>query len=211
VANDSYTPEKMKDDFEIPDEVLPLVLADPRLLPGETRDEFYLMLELMFSTILPDTELEWLTTIDLAWLQWEIQRYRRWKNAIIMSNRTAAVETALRKTHKGAAMSGAMTMIRAESKMHAQEMSINPNAHPDVRAKLESHGYDTEAINAAAFVRSLVPLATIEKFLSSARHQVMMTLREVGLRREFERRAREAIKRIDTNQAPPEDAEQTDA
>jgi len=87
VANDSYTAENMKDDFEIPDEVLPLVLAHPRLLPGETRDEFYLMLELMFSTILPDTELEWLTTIDLAWLQWEIQRYRRWKNAIIMSNR----------------------------------------------------------------------------------------------------------------------------
>ena len=211
MANDSYTAENMKDDFEIPDEVLPLVLAHPRLLPGETRDEFYLMLELMFSTILPDTELEWLTTIDLAWLQWEIQQYRRWKNAIIMSNRTAAVETALRKTHKGAAMSGAMTMIRAESKMHAQEMSINPNAHPDVRAKLESHGYDTDAINAAAFVHSIVPLTTIEKFLSSARHQVMMTLREVGLRREFERRAREAMKRIDTNQTPPEEAEQTEA
>ncbi len=49
MANDSYTAENMKDDFEIPDEVLPLVLAHPRLLPGETRDEFYLMLELMFS------------------------------------------------------------------------------------------------------------------------------------------------------------------
>jgi hypothetical protein len=169
------------------------------------------MLELMFSTILPDTELEWLTTIDLAWLQWEIQRYRRWKNAIIMSNRTAAVESVLCRTHEGAAMSGATSMIRAESKKHAQEMSINPNAHRDVRAKLESHGYDTDAINAAAFVRSLVPLATIEKFLSSARHQVMMTLREVGLRREFERRAREAMKRIDTNQTPPEEAEQTEA
>ncbi len=143
----------------------------------------------MFSTILADTELEWLTTIDLAWLQWEIQRYRRWKNAIIMSNRTAAVETALRKTHKGAAMSGAMTMIRAESKMHAQEMSINPNAHPDVRAKLESHGYDTDAINAAAFVHSIVPITTIEKFLSSARH----------------------LKRIDTNQTPPEEPNQIEA
>src|SRR5260370_1749899 len=201
----------MKDDFEIPDEVLPLVLAHSRLLPGETRDYFYLMLELMFSTILPDTELEWLTTIDLAWLQWEIQRYRCWKNAIVMSNRTAAVESALRKTHKGAAMSGAMTMIRAESKMHAQEMSINPNAHPDVRAKLESHGYDTDAINAAAFVHSIVPLTTSEKFLSSARHQVMMTLREVGLRRAFERRARAAMTRFDTNQTPPEEAEQTEA
>jgi hypothetical protein len=211
MTDDRYTPEQMKFDFEIPDEVLPFVLAHPRLLPGETRDQFYLMLELMFNTIIPDTELEWLTTIDLTWLQWEIQRYRRWKNAIIMSNRAAALETALWKTHEGAAMVGATKMIRAESRMHAQEMSINPNARRDVRAKLESHGYDADALNAEAFVLSIVPLTTIEKFLSSARHQAMMALREVGLRREFERRAREAMKRVDADPTPSDETKQIEA
>jgi hypothetical protein len=158
----------------------------------------------MVCTVLPDTDIEWLAVIDLAWLQWEIQRYRRWKNAIIMSNRAAALETALCKTHDGAAMPGAMTLIRAESKKHAQEMSINPNAHGAIRAKLESHGYDADAINAGAFVHSIIPLATIEKLLSSARHQVTITLREVGLRREFERRAREAMKRIEIDAPAPE-------
>jgi hypothetical protein len=104
-----------------------------------------------------------------------------------------------------------MPTIGAESKMHAQEMSINPNARRDVRAKLESHGYDADAINAAAFVHSIVPLTTIEKFLSSARHQIMVTLREFGLRREFERRAREAMKRIDTNPTPPVETKQIEA
>jgi hypothetical protein len=199
-----YTLEKIKHDFEVPDVLLPLVVAHPRLLPGETRDEYYLLLDLMVCTVVPDTDIEWLAAIDLAWLQWEIQRYRRWKNAIIMSNRAAALETALCKTHDGAAMPGAMTLIRAESKKHAQEMSINPHAHREVCAKLESHGYDADAINAGAFVHSIIPLATIEKLLSSARHQVTITLREVGFRREFERRAREAMKRIDIDVPAPE-------
>jgi hypothetical protein len=53
-------------------------------------------------------------------------------------------------------------------------------------------------------VHSIIPLATIEKLLSSARHQVTITLREVGFRREFERRAREAMKRIDIDVPAPE-------
>ncbi|MEA2908445.1 MAG: hypothetical protein QOJ15_526 [Bradyrhizobium sp.] len=199
-----YTPEKIKDDFEVPDVLLPLVVAHPRLLPGETRDEYYLLLDLMVGTVAPDTDIEWLAVIDLAWLQWEIQRYRRWKNAIIMSNRAAALETALCKTDDGAAMPGAMKLIRGESKKQAQEMIINPNAHREARAKLESHGYDADAINAGAFVHSIIPLATIEKLLSSARHQVTITLREVAVRREFERRAREAMKRIDIDVPAPE-------
>jgi hypothetical protein len=208
MSEDLYTPEKIKHDFEVPDVLMPLVMAHPRLLPGETKDAYYVLLDLMVCTVLPDTDIEWLATIDLAWLQWEIHRYRRWKNAIILSSRAAALENALCKTHDGAAMPGAMTTIRAESKMHVQEMSINPNAHRDIRARLESHGYDAEAINAGAFVHSIVPLTTIEKLLSSARHQVMVTLREVGLRREFERRAREAMKRIDSDAIPSEETKQ---
>jgi hypothetical protein len=68
MSEDVYTPEMIKHDFEVPDIMLPLVLAHPRLLPGETKHEFFLMLDIMVSTTLPDTELEWLTTIDLTWL-----------------------------------------------------------------------------------------------------------------------------------------------
>jgi hypothetical protein len=211
MSEDLYTPEKIQFDFEVPDDLMPLVVAHPRLLPGETKDEYYLLFNLMVCSILPETDLEWLATIDLAWLQWEIQRYRRWKNAIIMSNRAAALETALCKTHDGAAMAGAMTMIRTESRMHAQKMSVNPNAHSDVRSRLESHGYDADTINASAFVHSMIPLTAIEKLLSSARHQLTITLREVGLRREFERRAREAMKLINTDPTSPEETKQIEA
>jgi hypothetical protein len=196
MSEELFTPESLQKDHEFPDVIMPLVKAHPRLLPGETKDEYYKLFDIMALEILPNDDIEWLAVIDLTHLQWDIQRLRRWKNAIIASNRAAALETALCKTHDGAAMVGAMTMIRAESKLHAQAMSINPNAHRDVRGKLESHGYDADAINAGAFVHSIVPLTTIEKFLSSARHQVLVTLREIAIRREFARRAAEAGKRL---------------
>jgi hypothetical protein len=204
VSHDLYTSEKIQHDFEVPGALMPLVLAHPRLLPGETSDEYFLLFEMMVCTIAPDTDIEWLATIDLAWLQWEIQRLRRWKNAIILTNRTKALETALYETHHAAAVPGAITMIWAESKMNAEEIITKPGSHRDLETRLESRGYDTEAINAGAFVHSLVPLAAIEKFLSSARHQVTATLREVGLQREFARRATAAMKRVDADSAPEE-------
>ena len=208
MTNIIYTQEKMQRDFELDDALVPLVLAPPRMLPGETTDEYYFLLETMVNTVLPDNDFEWLATVDLAWLQWEIRRYRRWKNAIIMSGRPYALEAALCNTHPGYAMADGMPMIRAQSRMEVQEMGVDPNAHRDVRARLLKHGYDEEAINAGAFMRSSDHILTIEKLLSSARHEVRLTLRDVESRREFYRRASEAMKRLDTDPAAPAETKQ---
>jgi hypothetical protein len=61
------------------------VQAIPRLLPGETDDDFYRLFELVESDLLPDSDMEWLWAIDLAWLWFDIWRYRRWKNAILLT------------------------------------------------------------------------------------------------------------------------------
>ncbi len=194
---DLYTPEKIKNDFEVPDVFMPLILAHPRLLPGETKDSFYTLLDIMVGAVLPVEDTEWLATIDLAWLQFDIHRYRRWKNLIIMSNRVGALETALSNTHPGAALIGATAPIGVESKMQAQEMNGNPGAHPDLIARLKSHGYDEDTINARAFEDSMVPLVTVERLLSTARRDVALILREVGLQREFRQRASAAMKQIE--------------
>jgi hypothetical protein len=208
MSDDFYTEEKIKTDFEVPDVFMPLVMAHPRLLPGETKHSFFLLFDVMVGAVFPNTDLEWLATIDLAWLQFEIQRYRRWKGLIIMSNRTSALETALSNTHPGAALVGAGASIIAESKMQAQKMSKDPDAHPGLHSRLEVHGYDADAINAGAFVQSIVPLVTLEKLLFSARHQVTMILREVGLHREFKRRVSRVMKQIatETDETDPVEA-----
>jgi len=211
VTEPIYTPEKIERDFEVPPCLLPLVVAHPRMLPGENVDDYYFLLETMVSSVLPVTDIEWLYTVDLTWLQWDIRRYRRWKNAIIMSNRTFAIEAAVCKTHPGYAMPDGMPMIRAQARMQVQEMSVNSGAHSDVRARLVSLGYDEEALNAGAFMRSSDQILRIEKLLSSARHEVRLTLRDVESRREFYRRANEAMKRLDTNPTPPAEAKQITA
>jgi hypothetical protein len=187
-----YTPEYLEKNLQVPDEILPFVQAAPRLLPGETDDDYYRLFEMMATEILPDTDIEWLWTIDLAWLWFDILRYRRWKNAIILTGRRAALEFALAKTNPEALQIGGMNpLIRGQARMDAEALRVDTNKRNPLNARLEAHGYDADAINATAFVQGLESLTTIEKFLTSARRQVAMMLREVGLHREFARRAKE--------------------
>ena len=52
MSEDLYTPEKIQFDFEVPDDLMPLVVAHPRLLPGETKDEYFLLFNIMVCSIL---------------------------------------------------------------------------------------------------------------------------------------------------------------
>src|SRR5258708_35615866 len=62
-----------------------------------------------------------------------------------------------------------------------------------LEARLAEAGYDADALNAGAFMEAQVPLATIDRFLCSARGQLNATLKEIGVRREFAERARKAF------------------
>jgi hypothetical protein len=54
--------------------------ADPSgLLPGEDRQDFEAIRQMMIDDIKPETNLEWLWVFDLVELSWEILRYRRLK------------------------------------------------------------------------------------------------------------------------------------
>jgi hypothetical protein len=192
-----YTAAYLQENLEVPDDILRLVQAIPRLLPGETDDDYYRLFEMMVSEILPDTDMEWLWTIDLAWLLFDISRYRRWKNAILSTSRRAAIENALAKTNPEALQMGAINrMVRAQSCGEAEALRLETNNRNPLSARLEAHGYDADVINAAAFVQGLGALTSIEKFLTAARHQVAVMLREARLHREFTQRAKEATNRF---------------
>jgi hypothetical protein len=72
------------EDLEVPDYLVNRVMDAPRLLPGERREDYFLSFEAMIGELVPEGDLEWLLCIDLAWIFWEIERFRRWKNAIII-------------------------------------------------------------------------------------------------------------------------------
>jgi hypothetical protein len=74
-------------------------------VPGERQEDFYLFFAAMIGELLPEPDLEWLLCIDLAWIYWDIERFRRWGNAIIAMNQRSALEEALTRV----GMSGRQT------------------------------------------------------------------------------------------------------
>jgi hypothetical protein len=80
--------------------------------------------------------------------------------------------------------------------MKAVALEGDPNKDPAVAAQLENYGYDNDALNAAAFMHGVTALATVEKFLASARQQLTTTLREAAVRGEFKLPAEQARKRL---------------
>jgi hypothetical protein len=191
-----YTAEYLQEHLQVPDVILPFALATPRLLPGETDDDYYRLFEMMATDLLPDTDLQWLWVIDLTWLWFDIMRYRRWKSAIILTSRKAALEFALAKTDPELLqISGMNPMIRAQARVDAEVLRVDKNSRNPLNVRLEAHGYDAGAVNANAFVQGLESLTVIEKFLASARQQVAAMVREIRLDCEYVRRANEAIDR----------------
>jgi hypothetical protein len=151
------------------------------------------MFSMMVIDVNPGNYIEWLCAIDLASLWWEIQRYRSWKVAIINANRATALQHALYKSDPNYLLLGPQPAIQTQTRVDAEKWHNDPKLRGDLNVRLKAHGYNAQGINAQAFIGGLMPLATIERFLPSARNQVNVILREINVRREFSRRAREAF------------------
>jgi hypothetical protein len=62
------------------------------LLPGEDLRDFEAIRRMMIDDIQPEANVEWLWTLDLIELSWEILRYRGLKKRILDAHRAAAIE-----------------------------------------------------------------------------------------------------------------------
>lgn len=199
--------QKFIEELEVPEEISPFVRESILVLPGETEEEFLEMMLMMVIDINPQTNIEWLCVIDLASLWWEIQRYRTWKIAIMKANRADALADALYKSDPNYLLLGPKPGIQAQAKLDAAKWHKDDKHRGELNVRLKEHGYNTQGINAHAFILGLMPLAQVERFLASARNQVNVILREINVRREFSRRAREAFeKRLAVESIEPVEA-----
>jgi hypothetical protein len=76
---------------------LQAIVQTPRLLPGESRREYETIRRMLIDDIRPETHIEWLWTIFLVDLSWEILRYRSLKQTTLEAFRLTAVEVALQR------------------------------------------------------------------------------------------------------------------
>jgi len=84
------------------------------LLAGENRQDFEAIRQMMVDDIQPETNIEWLWTLDFVELSWEILRYRRLKTRILDAHRVAAIETILQRLDGEGMPAEAMPMSKAD-------------------------------------------------------------------------------------------------
>jgi hypothetical protein len=72
----------------------------------------------------------------------------------------------------------------------------DPERREALETRLAEQGYDKVALNVGALLEALVSLATVDRFLSSARGQLNAMLKELHLLREFADRAARPLTRV---------------
>src|ERR1700730_17639143 len=99
----------------VPDELIPF--SEPSsLLPGESLHDFEVLQRMMVDDIQPQTNIEWLWTLDLVELSWEILRYQCLNCNILDSHRLTASEAILRRLDGEGMPAEAMPMVQIQAR-----------------------------------------------------------------------------------------------
>ena len=174
----------------VPAELIPF--SEPSfLLPGASPQDFEAIRQMMVDEIQPVTNMEWLWTLDLVELSWEILRYRRLKKRILDVHRVAAIEA-------GEGMpSAAMPMVLTRARRAAAEWRDDREAAVEIEARLDRCGFDAIDINAEVFVQARELFDMFDQLMIAAQRRRIGLLREISIRHEFVRRVRRVVRAQD--------------
>jgi hypothetical protein len=111
----------------IPTDLIPFSEAF-LLLPGEDLREFEAIRQMMVDGIRPETNIEWLWTLDLVELSWEILRYRRLKKRILDTHRATAIEAVLQRLDGEGMPAEDMPMVRMKTRRTVTEWRCDQDA-----------------------------------------------------------------------------------
>ncbi len=193
----SQLPERAAGSLTVPAELIPF--SEPSfLLPGESRQDFEAIRQMMVDDIRPETNIEWLWTLDLVELSWEILRYRRLKKRILDAHRVAAIEAILHRLDGEGMPSEAMPMVRTRARRAAAEWRVDQEAAIEIEARLDRAGFDAVDINAEVFVQARELFDMFDQLMIAAQRRRMVLLREINIRHEFVRRVRRVIRAPDS-------------
>jgi hypothetical protein len=180
----------------VPAEIIPF--SEPSfLLPGENLRDFEAIRQMMVDDIQPQTNIEWLWTLDLVELSWEILRYRHLKKRILDLHRVAAIKSILERLDGEGMPAEIAPMVQMQATRTAAEWRDDPDAAIDIEARLRRRGFDNIDINAEVFVRARELFEMFDQLIHLAQNRRIGLLREISLRREFARRARRVVGALD--------------
>ena len=180
----------------VPAELMPF--SEPSfLLPGESRQDYEAVRQMMVDDIRPENNIEWLWALDLVELSWEILRYRRLKKRILDAHRVAAIEAILQRLDGEGMPAEAMPMVRTRARRAAAEWRDDREAAVEIEARLDRGGSDAIDINAEVFVQARALFDMFDQLMIAAQRRRIGLLQEISFRREFVRRVRRVIRAPD--------------
>jgi len=180
----------------MPDELIPFSESS-FLLPGENLRDFEVVRQMMVDDIQPKTHVEWLWTLDLVDLSWEILRYRQLKKRILDAHRVVAIEAVLRRLNGEGMPPEAMPIVKLQARRAAAEWRDDPKVARDIETRLLRSAYDDIAINAEVFVQAKESFDMFDQLIQRAQSRRIALLREISNRREFAGRVRRVIRATD--------------
>jgi hypothetical protein len=180
----------------MPDELMPFSESS-FLLPGENLRDFEVVRQMMVDDIQPKTHVEWLWTLDLVDLSWEILRYRQLKKRILDAHRVVAVEAVLQRLNGEGMPPEAMPIVKLQARRAAAEWRDDPKVVRDIETRLLRSAYDDIAINAEVFVQAKESFDMFDQLIQRAQSRRIALLREISIRRKFAGRVRRVIRATD--------------
>ena len=180
----------------VPVELAPF--AEPScLLPGESAPAFEAIRQMLVDDIQPAGPIEWLWTLDLVELSWEILRYRQLKGRVLQAHRQSAIEAILQRLDGAEIPAHAKPMMRMQSRRTAAEWGCDPEAAIEIEARLDRNGVEPTDIDAEVFVQAREMFLLFDQLMQSAQNRRIALLREIGIRRDFATRVRRALPATD--------------
>ncbi len=181
----------------VPAELIPF--SEPSfLLPGESVHDFEAIRQMMVDDIRPETNIEWLWTLDLVELSWEILRYRRLKKRILDAHRVAAIAAILQRVDGEGMPAEAKPMVRTHARRAAAEWRDDREAAIEIEARLDRCGFDAIDINAEVFVQARELFDMFDQLMIAAQRLSVGLLREISIRHEIVGRVRRVIRAPDS-------------
>jgi hypothetical protein len=153
------------------------------LLPGENLHDFESIRAIIINDINPQSGLEWLWTIDLIDISWDIVRYRSLRQKVLETYREAAIESVLQRLDLAGVSNDFLQSARSYTKQNAAQWRADPQAAAEIEMRLASNGIDTETINLEVLVQSRELFLMFDALIQSAQSRRAMLLREINNRR----------------------------
>ncbi|WP_247356335.1 hypothetical protein [Bradyrhizobium sp. 160] len=151
----------------------------PQLLAGENIDHYHALQAAIFRDINPRSAIEWLLTIDIAELSWEMQRYRVLRHRLLGAYRQKAVEMTLRRVDVAGMPPDLQDAAEIYTIRNALDWQLDRSAAVEIETRLRSYGFDQHALNMEVYIQAREILSLFEALLNGTQLRRLLLIREL--------------------------------